>query len=113
MSPTVSPEVRPAFADAVKDNSKITAALERRTESARRASLCCTLAALQVTSQAMVVVDSLVTHFNDNSAQRALLCDIGTTVTARDALTPDKAALWALEQPAMARAGSDNEPLVR
>jgi hypothetical protein len=92
-SPTVNVEVRPAFAAAVRDNKEIATKVAGRTQSARRASLFCTLAALRSTANAMGVVDSLVDHFGGSPADRALLCEASTTVTAGDALTADTAAL--------------------
>ena len=112
-SPTVSVEVRPAFATAVRDNKEIATKVVGRTQSARRASLYCTLAALRATADAMGVVDSLVDHFGGSPADRSLLCEASTTVTASDALTADTAALWALEQPGMAGGGAGDVPLVR
>ena len=109
-SPTVSVEVRPAFATAVRDNKEIATKVAGRTQSARRASLYCTLAALRGTVDAMGVVDSLVEHFGGSAPDRSLL---STTVTASDALTADTAALWALEQPGMVGGGAAGVPLVR
>ncbi len=108
----MSMDVRPAFAAAVRDNKEIATKVAGRTQSARRASLYCTLAALRATAGAMGVVDSLVEHFGDSPADRALLCEASTTVTASDALTTDTAVLWALEQPGMAGGGGGDVPLV-
>jgi hypothetical protein len=113
-SPTVPADVRPAFAAAVSRNVKIASAVDRKTESARRMSLCCTLAALQASAVAMGVVDSLVVHFADDPADRKRLCEASTTVTGSDSLTADTAALWALEQPGLAGGGGgSNVPLAR